>query len=110
MSDSKNIPKDHESDLSEGKRRFLYFTACMTGAVILIVEILGAKMLSPYLGTSHFVWTAQIAVTLVALSVGYFVGGWVVDRTPRCNRDMQRPHRSPQLRIQQDLHPKRVLQ
>ena len=47
----------------------------------MIVEILGAKMLSPYLGTSHFVWTAQIAVTLVALALGYYIGGWVVDRT-----------------------------
>ena len=49
----------------------------------MIVEILGAKMLSPYIGTSHFVWTAQIAVTLIALSLGYYVGGWFVDRSPR---------------------------
>jgi len=69
--------------LSAGLRRFLYFTATVTGAGILIVEILGAKMLSPFLGTSHFVWTAQIAVTLVALSAGYFIGGWLVDRAPR---------------------------
>src|SRR5204862_2819548 len=47
----------------------------------MIVEILGAKMLSPYLGTSHFVWTAQIAVTLVALACGYYVGGRIVDRS-----------------------------
>lgn len=52
----------------------------MTGAAIMIVEILGAKMLSPYLGTSHFVWTAQIAVTLVALACGYYAGGRLVDR------------------------------
>jgi spermidine synthase len=49
----------------------------------MIVEILGAKMLAPYIGTSHFVWTAQIAVTLVALSVGYYVGGSQADRHPR---------------------------
>ena len=41
----------------------------------MIVEILGAKMLAPYFGTSHFVWTAQIAVTLVALATGYYAGG-----------------------------------
>jgi len=41
----------------------------------MIVEILGAKMLSPFIGLSHFVWTAQIAVTLVALACGYYVGG-----------------------------------
>ncbi len=49
----------------------------------MIVEILGAKMLSPYVGTSHFVWTAQIAVTLIALALGYYVGGWLVDKSPR---------------------------
>lgn len=52
----------------------------------MIVEILGAKMLSPYLGTSHFVWTAQIAVTLVALACGYYAGGWLVDRSARVGR------------------------
>ena len=47
----------------------------------MIVEILGAKMLSPYVGLSHFVWTAQIAVTLVALACGYYVGGRLADRS-----------------------------
>ena len=72
--------------LSKGLRRFLYATAGTTGAAILIVEILGAKMLSPYVGTSHFVWTAQIAVTLVSLAIGYYFGGWLVDRSPRLDR------------------------
>src|ERR1043166_5000984 len=58
-------------------------TAAVTGAAVMIVEILGAKMLSPYLGTSHFVWTAQIAITLVALACGYYAGGWLVDRSLR---------------------------
>ncbi len=58
----------------------------MTGAAIMIVEILGAKMLAPYVGTSHFVWTAQIAVTLVALAAGYYAGGWMVDRWPQLGR------------------------
>src|SRR5438876_6550508 len=49
----------------------------------MIVEILGAKMLAPFVGTSHFVWTAQIAVTLVALAAGYYAGGRLVDRSPR---------------------------
>jgi spermidine synthase len=67
--------------LSTGLRRYLYVTAAFTGAAIMIVEILGAKMLSPYVGLSHFVWTAQIAVTLVALACGYYVGGRLADRT-----------------------------
>lgn len=59
---------------------FLYFTAAVTGAAVMIVEILGARMLSPFIGMSHFVWIAQIAVTLVALSFGYYLGGRAADR------------------------------
>jgi spermidine synthase len=51
--------------------------------MILSVEILGARMLSPYMGSSHFVWTAQIAVTLGALATGYYAGGRLADGRPR---------------------------
>lgn len=69
-----------------GLKIFLYITAGINGAAVMIVEILGAKMLSPYVGTSHFVWTAQIAVTLIALACGYYAGGRLVDRSTRLNR------------------------
>ncbi len=52
----------------------------------MVVEILGAKMLSPYMGTSHLVWTAQIAVTLVALACGYYAGGKWADRSQALER------------------------
>lgn len=74
------------AELPLGLRRYFYFTASVTGAAIMIVEILGAKMLSPYIGTSHFVWTAQIAVALVALSIGYYSGGALVDRSQKVSR------------------------
>jgi spermidine synthase len=69
--------------MTRGLRRYLYLTAALTGGAVMIIEILGAKMLAPYFGTSHFVWTAQIAVTLVALACGYYVGGRWVDRRQR---------------------------
>src|SRR5678810_113490 len=72
--------------LSLGLRRYLYLTAAFTGAAIMIVEILGAKMLSPYVGLSHFVWTAQIAVTLVALACGYYAGGRLADQSQHLAR------------------------
>jgi spermidine synthase len=65
---------------------FLYLTAAINGGVILIVEILGAKMLSPYFGTSHFVWTAQITATLISLACGYYYGGWMADKQPNLKR------------------------
>ncbi len=72
-----------QPDLPHSLRVFLYVTATFTGAIILVVEILGAKMLTPWFGSSHFVWTAQITITLLALAAGYYLGGWLADRTPR---------------------------
>ncbi|MBI4662310.1 MAG: fused MFS/spermidine synthase [Verrucomicrobia bacterium] len=72
--------------VSGALRRYLYFSAATTGAAIMIIEILGAKMLAPFFGTSHFVWTAQIAVTLVALATGYYAGGRLVDNAPKLGR------------------------
>src|SRR5204862_7174152 len=80
------LPAVPSPALSRGLRCYLYVTAAITGAAIMIVEILGAKMLSPYVGLSHFVWTAQIAVTLVALAAGYYVGGRLADRSQQLAR------------------------
>ncbi|OGV65810.1 MAG: hypothetical protein A2283_07730 [Lentisphaerae bacterium RIFOXYA12_FULL_48_11] len=78
----KNESESKHGGLSASLKMFLYGTAAITGGAIMIVEILGAKMLAPYVGTSHFVWTAQIAVTLVALATGYYIGGRLVDKSP----------------------------
>jgi len=75
-----------EPPISKQLRLYLYLTAAVTGAAIMVVEILGAKMLSPFVGLSHFVWTAQIAVTLVALACGYYVGGRLADHSQRLPR------------------------
>src|ERR1041385_1376666 len=83
---TKTAVPEKPSAISGGLRRFLYATAAVTGAAVLIVEILGAKMLSPYVGTSHFVWTAQITVTLISLALGYYLGGRMVDLSPRLDR------------------------
>lgn len=72
--------------LGAAQRRFLYLTALVNGAAIMIVEILGAKMLAPFLGTSHFVWTAQIGMAMVSLAAGYYVGGRWSDSAVGLNR------------------------
>jgi spermidine synthase len=45
------------------------------GAVLMALEILGARVLAPVLGTSIFVWGALITSFMVAMSIGYWVGG-----------------------------------
>lgn len=60
----------------------LLLVAFVQGAAVLVIEVLGARMLTPYFGTSHHVWTAQITVTLVALALGYAVGARLAERRP----------------------------
>ncbi|HEX3130021.1 MAG TPA: fused MFS/spermidine synthase [Thermoanaerobaculia bacterium] len=54
----------------------------LTGGTILVLEIVGARLLSPVFGSSLYVWSALITVTLLSLAVGYEVGGRLADRQP----------------------------
>ena len=64
------------------KKYYLYITVFITGAVILILEILGTRIIAPFYGTTIYVWSSLIAVTLVALAIGYFIGGKLADKKP----------------------------
>ncbi|NLI83414.1 MAG: fused MFS/spermidine synthase [Deltaproteobacteria bacterium] len=52
------------------------------GAVVMILEMVGSRILAPYLGTSIVVWTSLIGVILGCLSLGYWWGGRIADRNP----------------------------
>jgi len=45
-------------------------------------EIAAARLMAPFFGASTVVWANTIAVVLVALSIGYWVGGRLADRHP----------------------------
>lgn len=53
------------------------------GAASLGAEIAAARLLAPWFGASTIVWANTIATVLVALSVGYWLGGRLADRDPR---------------------------
>jgi spermidine synthase len=54
----------------------------VSGAVLLGLEIVGSRVLAPYFGNSVFVWGSLISLFLIALSLGYYVGGGLSDRRP----------------------------
>ncbi|MGA1875559.1 MAG: fused MFS/spermidine synthase [bacterium] len=58
----------------------LIATILVTGSAIMMVELLGARIISPYFGVSLYVWTSLITVTLVALACGYWWGGHMADK------------------------------
>ncbi len=45
------------------------------GVGVMAVEITASRLLAPYFGASMFVWTSLIVTVLVALAVGYHIGG-----------------------------------
>ncbi len=60
----------------------LEITVFVCGALVMTYEIIGSRLLSPYLGASTYVWTSLIGVILAALSFGYWLGGKIADKRP----------------------------
>jgi len=46
----------------------------------MVIEVMGSRVIGPFFGVSLFVWTSLITVTLIALSVGYALGGYISDQ------------------------------
>jgi spermidine synthase len=57
-------------------RSLVFFTS----AAVLVIEILAARLLAPYLGVSLEVFTGIIGVILAGISVGAWLGGRAADR------------------------------
>lgn len=64
------------------KNYILETTVFICGTLVMIYEIIGSRLLSPYIGASTYVWTSLIGVILAALSLGYWLGGKSADRKP----------------------------
>jgi len=53
------------------------------GFAVMVLEIVGARYLAKDFGGSFYVWISQIGVILIALALGYAVGGALADRFQR---------------------------
>lgn len=54
----------------------------VSGALVMVFEIIGSRILSPFIGSSTYIWTSLIGVILGCLSLGYWLGGRLADRSP----------------------------
>ncbi len=54
----------------------------ISGALVMVYEVTGSRILAPYVGTSIIVWTSIIGIILGSLSIGYYLGGRLADARP----------------------------
>lgn len=62
---------------------YIYVLAFFSGMCIMAVELCASRLMAPFFGTSTFVWTNIIGIIMIALSIGYVLGGRLADRKPR---------------------------
>lgn len=62
------------------KTKILLF---ISGFTILSLEILGIRILGPYVGNTAPVWAALMGTMLIGSAVGYYCGGILADRIQR---------------------------
>lgn len=65
--------------LAHIKKYILEIIVFFSGAVVMILELTGSRILAPYVGASLYVWTSLIGIILAALSLGYYLGGRFAD-------------------------------
>ena len=47
----------------------------LEGSALMATELISAKLLAPYYGSSLYLWTSMLCCTLMGLALGYLIGG-----------------------------------
>lgn len=64
------------------RRLVIPLIVAFTGACVLMIEVLAVRILAPYFGNTIYTFSSVLTVVLAALSVGYYCGGRLIDRSP----------------------------
>jgi len=49
---------------------------------VMVIELIAARILAPYIGISLYTWTSIIGVILTGIALGNYLGGKIADRHP----------------------------
>lgn len=60
---------------------YIFTLAIIEGFCVMASELLSAKFVAPYFGSSLYVWSAVLGITLSALMLGYYFGGFLSEKT-----------------------------
>jgi hypothetical protein len=63
--------------------KFLFAKILITGGIVLGLELIASRILTPFFGVSLYVWSGILSVTLLALAFGYKGGGILAGRLSR---------------------------
>jgi len=63
-------------------KTLVFSNAFLLGIVLMSFEMLCSCYLNPYFGNSIYTWAAIISTVMAALATGYFIGGYLADRSP----------------------------
>jgi len=70
--------------ISKTKTQFglkqLYFISFIEGGILMVTELTGAKLLTPFFGASLYSWASTLSITLLALMSGYYAGGYTTTK------------------------------
>jgi predicted membrane-bound spermidine synthase len=66
-------------------KKRLYIISFFEGASVMAAEICSAKLLAPFFGSSLYVWSSVMAITLAGLAGGYFFGGKLSKQNSKIN-------------------------
>lgn len=67
-------------------RFMIFLIAGWSGFFVMAVELLSGRLLAPYFGNSIYVWGGIITIFMLALSLGYLIGGRLSLKEPSLNR------------------------
>ena len=77
----KKIELQNKANAKESINKVILLSSVfICGACVMVLELVGSRVLAPYLGTSIVVWTSLIGVMLGAMSIGYVLGGRLADK------------------------------
>ena len=68
--------------MNADRRKIALYAAVvfLSSALLLVLEIVAARLIAPYVGVSLYTWSAVIGIVLAGLSVGNALGGAWADR------------------------------
>ncbi|MCH7940773.1 MAG: fused MFS/spermidine synthase [Thaumarchaeota archaeon] len=68
--------------LRHGKFWKLGLIVFISGAIVMALEIIASRIVTPVFGSTVYTWGSLIGIILSGLSIGYFIGGRIADKNP----------------------------